>query len=311
MIAVHQVIKVGYYSEGEWSMLIGKFAATALGIGLLFAAHEVSAQTAPRVGETATARFRELVRDQPITFTALPPVAESSGELLINGVPADPKFFPTVFRMTTGGTCTATLIGEAALLTAAHCVGHGALIKFVLGAREIRGICEQARGYHPQLNKSEDWALCLLEFPVLGINYETIPSNVPPIGQRVLLSGYGCTQQGGALDGKLRIGLSDTVNGQSVGFPRETSTIYTKSSIDPGGSAILCPGDSGGPLFILTGNSLNDARTLVGVNSRTTFEFGVSLFAATGSPAGRQFFKDWSERHGQKICGVNFDQSCR
>jgi hypothetical protein len=282
----------------------------ALGFGAALGGTEAWAQSAPQIGTAPTARFQELVQNQTITFSALPPVAAPSGELLINGVPADPRFFPTVYRMTTGGTCTATLIGEAALLTAAHCVPNGALIQFVLGARTIRGLCEQARGYHPQLNRSEDWALCLLEFPVLGINYETIASSVPSTGKRVLLSGYGCTQQGGPLDGKLRIGSSETVDAQSGGFPPETSTIYTKSSIDVGG-AVLCPGDSGGPLFMVSGNSLNDARTLIGVNSRTTFQFGFSLFAATGSVAGRQFFKDWSERHGQKICGINTDQNCR
>jgi hypothetical protein len=267
-------------------------------------------QAGPAIGSVATPRFQELVRGQAIVFSPLPPVSTPSGEQLINGVPVDPKQFPTVFRMTTGGTCTATLIGPAAMLTAAHCVPNGAQITFVLGGRDVRGLCEQARGYHPQFNQSEDWAICLLEFPVTGISYETIAADVPAIGKRVVLTGYGCTQQGGSLDGTLRAGVSDTVTGSSTGFPAETSTIYTKSNID-GGGAVLCPGDSGGPLFVVAGNSFNDARTLVGVNSRTTFQFGVSLFAATGSTAGKQFFRDWAERNGQKICGINTDQSCR
>jgi hypothetical protein len=292
-------------------MLMHKFAAALLSIGTVVAAGMSHAQTTAKIGATPNARFQELTQGQTITFSALPPVATSgTSTQLINGVPVDPKDFPTVFRMTTGGTCTATLVGEAALLTAAHCVANGAMIRFVLGERDVRGICEQARGYNPQLNKSEDWALCLLEFPVTGINYETLATTVPAVGRKVALTGYGCTQEGGPLDGKLRIGVSDTVNGQAAGFQSETSTIYTLSSIS-GGGAVLCPGDSGGPLFIVSGNSFNDARSLIGVNSRTTFQFGFSLFAATGSAAGRQFFKDWSERHGQKLCGVNTDQNCR
>jgi hypothetical protein len=285
------------------------FRAIVLGAAVITAS-DVLAQSGPQVGTTATPRFQELVQGQTIVFSALPAAPTPSGELLINGVLADPRHFPTVFRMTTGGTCTAPLVGQAALLTAAHCVPNGALIKFVLGDREVRGLCEQARGYHRQFNQSEDWAMCLLEFPVVGIDYETVDSDVPSIGKRVVLTGYGCTREGGPLDGKLRIGISETVDGKNLGFSAETSTIYTRSSIEAGG-AILCPGDSGGPLFVISGNSFNDARTLVGVNSRTTFQFGVSLFAATGSPAGRQFFRDWSERHGQMICGINTDQNCR
>jgi hypothetical protein len=267
-------------------------------------------QAGPEVGSVATPRFQELVSGQTIVFSALPAVPTPTDLLLINGVPVDQRQFPTVFRMTTGGTCTATLVGPAAMLTAAHCVPNGAQIAFVLGTRTVRSLCEQARGYHPQFNQSEDWAMCLLEFPVTGINYETVAAEVPAVGKRVVLTGYGCTQQGGPLDGTLRAGSSDTVTGSSTGFPAETSSIYTKSNIDAGG-AVLCPGDSGGPLFVFSGNSFNDARTLVGVNSRTTFQFGVSIFAATGSTAGKQFFRDWTERHGQKICGVNTDQNCR
>ena len=196
---------------------------------------------------------------QEIEFSQLPEEPAASDMLLINGVPVDRWHFPTVFRMTTGGTCTATLIGEAAMLTAAHCVPHGSIIRFVLGQRQVRGACEQARGYHPQRNQSEDWALCLLEFPVTNIKYETVATSVPPLGQRVVLTGYGCIVQGGSLDGKLRAGVSDVVDGTSLGFGRETSTVYTRSNIAAGG-AVLCPGDSGGPLFIISGNSFNDAE---------------------------------------------------
>jgi hypothetical protein len=294
----------------ERKMLGREIGATIFFVVAIFASGTVLAQPNPQFGTTTTPRFQELTQGRSITFSALPALPEPSGELLINGVEADPRHFPTVFRMTTGGTCTAALVGSAALLTAAHCVPDGALIKFVLGTRDVRGLCEHARGYQPPLNKSEDWAMCLLEFPVIGIRYEALAESVPQLGTEVVLTGYGCTEKDGAIDGKLRVGLSQLVDGQKLAFAAETSTIYTRSAI-PTAGAILCPGDSGGPLFVVSGNSFNDARTLIGVNSRTTFQFGVSLFAATGSAAGRQFFRDWSERHGQKVCGVNTDQNCR
>lgn len=307
-------------------MLSLRVAAMVVTIGAGVAIAATDARSEPRLGTTPTARFQELLKDKahtysPIVFSSLPPEPSLPVQpQLINGDPVDPRYFPTVFRTTKGGPCTAELVGEAALLTAAHCVPSSGLIKLTLGTQEIGALCERAPGYNPPVNRSEDWALCLLEFPVVGISYETIDTRVPEPGTSATLMGYGCTREGGPRDGKLRIGLSETVDretatvtvdGQTVKLPVETSTIYTKSSIGVGGGAILCPGDSGGPLFIVFGNSFNDARSLAGVNSRTTFGFGVSLFAATASVEGRQFFREWSERHGQKICGINSDQNCR
>jgi hypothetical protein len=130
-------------------MSVIKFLVTVFCAGLIIAKDAAIAQTGPQIGTTPIAQFEELVRGMEVTFNALPPVAPAPGTLLINGALVDPKFFPTVFQMTTGGTCTATLVGEATLLLAAHCVADRALIKFALANREIRGICERARGYNP------------------------------------------------------------------------------------------------------------------------------------------------------------------
>lgn len=227
---------------------------------------------------------------------------------LINGTPVDPAFFPAVFRMTTGGTCTATAIGPATILLAAHCVDHLSFIDFVTPDESIAGICEQAPGYEV-VDDSEDWALCLLERELAGISFESVDlETLPANADTLVLTGYGCTQEGGPLDGLLRIGLS-TVTEKPLGLPDETSTIYTASDMSAGG-AILCPGDSGGPLYRFSAG-VDDARAVVGVNSRTTFEFGVSLFSAMASEAGAGFVTGWAKRHGQLICGLNLEEGCR
>ena len=229
---------------------------------------------------------------------------------LINGTPVNPANFPAIFRMTTGGTCTATVVGPAAMLLAAHCVGNLERIAFVAGDQTITGICEHAPGYQPPQNRSDDFTLCLLEREIRGFQYESIGiESVPAVGTTLVLTGYGCTFEGGSLDGLLRIGVSKAVDNPVASWTNEASTIFTRSDQNAG-EAILCPGDSGGPLF-RSGADLGAARTVVGVNSRTTFEFGVSLFAATGSQAGRAFFLDWTNRHGQKICGVNLQLGCK
>lgn len=265
------------------------------------------------VSETRLPAFEALegtVRARFEPVPSVPGVTDAEGSL-INGTPIDPAVFPAVFRMTTGGTCTATVVGPAAMLLAAHCVDDLERIAFVAGGRTIAGICEHAPDYRPPLAPSADFALCLLEREVGGFSFESVDiADVPALGATLRLTGYGCTFKGGGLDGFLRIGSSTVVDKPFANWPDEASTIYTRSVADTDENrddAILCPGDSGGPLFRVAG----DARTVVGVNSRTTFQHGVSLFAATGSEAGRAFFNDWTSRHGQKICGVNLATGCR
>lgn len=261
------------------------------------------------ITDTEVAAFDALEASVRYRIEPIPsvPAGQVTTEL-INGTPVDPTFFPAVFRMTTGGTCTATAIGPATILLAAHCVDHLAFIDFVTEDEAIAGICEQAPGYEI-VDDSEDWALCLLERELGGITFETVDlETLPGLSETLILTGYGCTQEGGPLDGRLRIGLSN-VSEKPLGWPDETSTIYTSSDMSAGG-AILCPGDSGGPLYRFLGG-VGEARAVVGVNSRTTFEFGVSLFSAMASDAGRSFVTDWADRHGQMICGLNLEEGCR
>lgn len=263
------------------------------------------------VGEDILPAFEKLEASMTARLEPLEATSQNNVEpQLINGTPVNPALFPAIFRMTTGGTCTATVVGPAAILLAAHCVGHFQRIAFVAGGQEVFGICERAPGYHSVSNRSEDWALCLLERTIAGFAYESVDvENIPSAGARLVLTGYGCTFKGGRSDGLLRIGVSTVVDKPATNWPKETSTIYTKS--DPSaGEAILCPGDSGGPLFRVS-DDLGAARTVVGVNSRTTFEYGVSFFAATGSEAGSSFVANWIERHQQKICGVNLFVGCK
>lgn len=264
-----------------------------------------------KVGKDRLPAFEAFEQQVRVRIEPLPGVpANDVQPSLINGTPVNPAEFPAIFRMTTGGTCTATVIGPATMLLAAHCVEDLERIAFVAGGQTIAGICEHASGYNPPKNRSEDFALCLLEREISGFSYESVDiEGVPALGTILVLTGYGCTFEDGPLDGLLRIGVSTVVEKPFPEWPDETSTIYTRSDPNAGG-AILCPGDSGGPLF-RSGADLAASRTVVGVNSRTTYQAGVSLFAGTGSQAGRTFFLDWSKKHGQKICGVNLPTGCK
>lgn len=252
--------------------------------------------------------FEALAAEEDITLELLPESDEDDvDQLLINGMIVSPKKFPGVLRMTTGGTCTASLIGPATVIFAAHCLGNKNRITFRAGGKRVRGICQKAPGYNPTTHQ-QDWALCLLERRAIGIVFESVDIDTKPVsGDRLMLSGFGCTVEDGPLDRRLRVGFSDVVS-QPANFRREPSAIFTHSAITAG-EAILCPGDSGGPLF-RTGDGDDPVRKIVGINSRTSYSYGVSIFSATASPEGAAFIRGWSEVNNQEICGVNLDIGC-
>ncbi len=255
--------------------------------------------------------FSALIEDETIVLELITADSDNDvGQQVGNGQVVDPRFFQAVLRMRTGGTCTASLVGPAVILIAAHCVDESRRIVFAAGAAQVAGVCRIAPTYNP-VRHHDDWALCLLERRVApgSLTFETVDTEArPPAGTSVALNGYGCTFRDGPLDGRLRIGFSTTAN-RPAGFRREPSAIYTKSDVGQG-EAFLCPGDSGGPLFVMNDDT-SGPRRIVGVNSRTTFEYGVSVFSATAAPTARAFIADFVDLTGAKICGVNLEIGCK
>lgn len=278
------------------------FIFSALYAVLLAGTAAMPAHAQMAISDTPEPAFEARLSGEEIEFETLEAVPDD-GAALINGVLADPNVFPGVLRMTTGGTCTASLIGPATIYLAAHCVGHGDFIRFRAGGGAVRGVCDQAPGYRLG-EASHDWALCLLSRRVSGIKFETVNLGTPVgLNTDVLLTGYGCTEEDGKSDKRLRIGAARTA-ARPNGLPVEASTIYTFGDIDSGG-AVLCPGDSGGPIFRLFDGTPDGRRIIEGVNSRTTYSFGFSLFSASASSSGSDFIRTWAEANGQTICGLN------
>lgn len=281
------------------------------------------AQADPTIGDTDNPGFDVLDARVVDDLSQLgEDSAISAGQEVINGVVVDRRDFPAIFGKRSGldpnPTCTAALVGPSTILIAAHCVSSSPRIRLSSGTVRVEGICQTAPGWSSNTDTGADIALCLLRRPVSGIVYERVSFTVPAAGQQVTVSGFGCTEEGGPRDGTLRLGTAP-IKARPAGFRDSPGTLYTVGSIT-GGDAVLCPGDSGGPLFLM-GSSTDGPREIIGVNSATTFDRGVSLFAGLGATGNRAFIEDYASGKltpdsagrpiERAICGVNLDADCK
>ncbi|MCB1469469.1 MAG: trypsin-like serine protease, partial [Rhizobiaceae bacterium] len=231
----------------------------------------------PTLGEEVP-EFDQIFDSAAYEFELAPDIPPGPETELINGTLVSSQQFPSVLRMVTGGTCTASLVGPASMILAAHCMPNGARISFKIGTGTVTGKCIHNPGFQAG-DWSKDIALCLLRHKVTNVTYETLAIGaVPSIGSTIHLSGYGCTQKGVRSDKKLRVGTTELV-GRPNGVIGEANTIFTFSEV-ASGEAVLCPGDSGGPAFFIPNGNLDGERKIVGVNSRTTYELGFGFLAS-------------------------------
>lgn len=212
---------------------------------------------------------------------------------LINGEPADPKDWPaSVYAAAGNSRCSATLVGERVLLFAAHCVRNGAQVSFSAGPNSYRGTCTHAPDY--KSNSTADWALCLIESPITGVEFEVVNTDpeLVKVDDELTLTGYGCVNPGGGggNDGIYRTGKATVVQVPSG----RSNDIVTRSG------AALCYGDSGGPAFHVNGQT----RKQVGVNSRGNIST-TSYLSSVGTQMAQNFFKSWSQDNETEICGLS------
>jgi hypothetical protein len=248
------------------------------------------------------------------------PVFNSVGELTLpdevqpelrGGRVADPRDWPASFyTRSAGGSCTASIIGDRVLLTAAHCVENGAVVTLRHAGLTYRAPCEHAPEYggtRPEA-ATADYALCALDRSLPGVPAERVNTRALRVGEEVLLTGFGCTTDRGTggNDGIYRVGEASVVVVPSG----------DNNDIVVSGRAGLCFGDSGGPAFLI---GPGRRRVQVSVNSRvenrnpTGVELGPrSFLSSLSSPQGAAFLRDWSRRNELHICGLDSEATtCR
>lgn len=235
------------------------------------------------------------------TFYAVDEYPPGPGTTLIGGTPADPADWPAEFYSQQGNArCTSTVAGPQAMLTAAHCVSNGSWAKISHRGKVYQSTCY----HHPDYkgNKTADWAICKISQAMPALPYENINTNpdLVTVGNKVLLTGYGCTKPGGGggNDGVYRIGWAKVAR---VPFGSNHDIVTNNG-------AALCFGDSGGPAFFYTDK---DNRYQISINSRGNISTTSYLSSIASKP-----FLEWARTKagelGIKICGIHADaEGCR
>lgn len=219
--------------------------------------------------------------------------AESS---LIGGKPVPAGTYPEIVYIRSGNSrCSATIVGPSVILTAGHCVADdgsigpvSSTVDFVVEQTVYTAKCRQAPLYRDKV-EDHDMALCKTDKP-LSVKPASIAKKGPKIGDRVVLTGYGCVKKGGGggNDGVLRSGKSKVTK-----LPEgENHWFYTQKD------AALCFGDSGGPSLVDNGK-----HQLIGVNSRGNIR-DLSLLTALYIEASQDFFREFAEEFSVDVCGV-------
>ncbi|MFL6846355.1 MAG: trypsin-like serine protease [Allosphingosinicella sp.] len=277
-----------------------------------------------------------------LIFRPLAEVLPSGQVELDHGIEVRAADWPAtlIADLSGGGYCTASLIGPRALLTAAHCVDLGKAPGSpppLAGGGEVRIqgrvfqlSCEIEPSYtaaayrRGQSRASADYALCTLPASVdlTRLAPESISTQALPVGRAILMAGYGCTNisidQQGQLnytsgDGKLRMGderisfVGDKAADEAVG-------VYVTTQNDSN-EPTLCPGDSGGPVFIgatLASQTAPERRiaavnSAVGWSRRSDGSYRYySFLTPLATPAFQSFLTSFVSRNDNLvICGHN------
>jgi len=210
---------------------------------------------------------------------------------LINGKPvAAGTWEEVVYIRSSGGSCTATVVGPRVIITAAHCATTGSSVTFNHSGKKYTAKMTRSSLYP---GKDHDVSLGLLTEDIVSAKPKTI-GGIASKGLGITLLGYGCINEGGGggNDGILRIGES-VITGFSG---------YDIVSSSPPSGAALCFGDSGGPAFIA--DKGEDGAVLIGINSKGNIS-DTNYNTRLDSTESQSFLRTFATNNRVDICGIN------
>lgn len=239
--------------------------------------------------------------NRPSLVDGLNPPGNEDSETIIGGTVVPHANFPELVYLVNGdhSRCSGAIIGPKVILTAAHCVSsdHKAKNYFTgVDFVEFEVRCDKTPQYASG-RENLDFALCKsVKGNFKNAHPATLDRNPVALEEKVMLTGYGCTNSGGSggNNGILKMGrslvyqLPDGIN----------NWFYT---FNPAGA--LCYGDSGGPAY-RNMNETKDKHMIVGVNSRGNIR-DISLLTAVYLSKSEKWIKRWAKVRRVRICGVN------
>lgn len=193
--------------------------------------------------------------------------------------------------------CTSTIVGQHAIITAAHCISDRAKYAIQFGdAPPIDVSCERHSKFVRE-GLLNDVAMCFSEpvLPNLG-GYENIDaSSRVPVNTPLFLLGYGCRNLNTLKDPGQLYGGSSYVK---ILPTSSNDHLYTK------GGVLICPGDSGGAAYRLTvADKPVNPRSIVGLGSSSDPSNRTSGITTFSQPV-LDFINNWKKGKGP-ICGLD------
>jgi len=157
---------------------------------------------------------------------------------------------------TLSNRCSATLIGPRTILTAAHCLPDDRIDVFRAGGAEYRVIRESIHPYYNPALSGFDAAVLVLDRAAGVAPIRIDHQGAMKVGDWIAIVGFGGTAEDPTF-GTKRVGKTtiDRIEPDYFGFDSQ------------GGTATLCPGDSGGPSILAGRVAGIHSASLCGDNS--------------------------------------------